>query len=149
ENGTIDLRTGELRSHKPEDLLSRLIRLRYDPHAECPVFMAFLYRVMGGHSVASEGENDRAEQLVSYLQKVFGCAATGKPEKLLFVLYGEGNNGKTTLLEIIRDALGDREYAAGQVQVDSLMIRPKEAIANNAVNTDLADLQGCRFVSSS
>jgi putative DNA primase/helicase len=29
------------------------------------------------------------------------------------------------------------------------MIRPKDAISNNAVNTDLADLQGCRFVSSS
>jgi putative DNA primase/helicase len=86
--------------------------------------------------------------MVSYLQKAFGCAATGKPEKLLFVLYGEGNNGKTTLLEVIRDALGDKEYA-GQVQVDSLMIRPKEALSNNAVNTDLADLQGCRFVSSS
>ena len=49
--------------------------------------------------------------------------------------------------EVIRDALGDR--GAGQVQVDSLMIRPKEAIANNAINTDLADLLGCRFVSSS
>jgi putative DNA primase/helicase len=110
--------------------------------------MAFLYRIMGSHSDASQGENDRAEQLVSYLQKVFGCAATGKPEKLLFVLYGEGNNGKTTLLEVIRDALGDKEYA-GQVQVDSLMVRPKEAVSNNAVNTDLADLQGCRFVSSS
>jgi len=110
--------------------------------------MAFLYRIMGSDPDASEGENDRAEQLVSYLQRVFGCAATAKPEKLLFVLYGDGNNGKTTLLEIIRDALGDKEYA-GQVQVDSLMIRPKEAISNNAVNTDLADLQGCRFVSSS
>jgi P4 family phage/plasmid primase-like protien len=148
ENGTVDLRTGALRPHRPEELLSKRIRIRYDPQAECPQFMAFLYRIMGSHPDASEGENDRAEQLVSYLQKVFGCAATGKPEKLLFVLYGEGNNGKTTLLEVIRDALGDKEYA-GQVQVDSLMIRPREAMSNNAVNTDLADLQGCRFVSSS
>ena len=103
---------------------------------------------MGSHPDASEGENLRAEQLVSYLQRAFGCAATGKPEKVLFVLHGEGNNGKTTLLEIIRDTLGDKQYA-GQVQVDSLMIRPKEALSSNAVNTDLADLQGSRFVSSS
>lgn len=148
ENGTVDLRTGTLRPHRPEDLLSKMIPLRYDAHAECPQFMAFLFRIMGSHPDASEGDNINAEQMVSYLQKAFGCAATGKPEKLLFVLYGEGNNGKTTLLEVIRDALGDKEYA-GQVQVDSLMIRPKEALANNAVNTDLADLQGCRFVSSS
>jgi P4 family phage/plasmid primase-like protien len=148
ENGTVDLRTGVLRPHRPEDLLSKMIPLRYDPRAECPQFMGFLYRIMGSHPDASEGDNTNAEQMVSYLQKAIGCAATGKPEKLLFVLNGEGNNGKTTLLEVIRDALGDREYA-GQVQVDSLMIRPKEPLSNNAVNTDLADLQGCRFVSSS
>ena len=148
ENGTVDLRTGTLRPHRPEDLLSKMIPLRYDQHAQCPQFMAFLYRIMGSHPDASEGDNTNADQMVSYLQKAFGCAATGKPEKLLFVLYGGGNNGKTTLLEVIRDALGDKEYA-GQVQVDSLMIRPKDALSNNAVNTDLADLQGCRFVSSS
>jgi putative DNA primase/helicase len=148
ENGTVDLRTGALRPHKPEDLLSKMIRLRYDRRAECPQFMAFLYRIMGRHPDSSEPENGNAERLVSYLQRVFGCAATGKPEKILFVFCGEGNNGKTTLLEIIRDALGDKEYS-GQVQVDSLMIRPKEALSSNAVNTDLADLQGCRFVSSS
>jgi putative DNA primase/helicase len=148
ENGTVDLRTGTLRPHRPEDLLSKMIPLHYDEYAECPQFMAFLFRIMGSHPDASEGDNFNAELMISYLQKAFGCAATGKPEKLLFVLYGEGNNGKTTLLEVIRDALGDKEYA-GQVQVDSLMIRPKEALSNNAVNTDLADLQGCRFVSSS
>lgn len=148
ENGTVDLRTGTSQPHRPEDLLSKMIPLHYDLHAECPRFINFLYRIMGSHPDASESENVRAEQLVLHLQKVFGCAATGKPEKVLFVFQGGGNNGKTTLLEVIRDALGDKEYA-GQVQVDSLMIRPKEALSNNAVNTDLADLQGCRFVSSS
>ena len=108
ENGTVDLRTGTLRPHRPEDLLSKMIPLRYDQHAECPQFMAFLFRIMGSHPDASDGENINAEQMVSYLQKVFACAATWKPEKLLFVLYGEGNNGKTTLLEVIRDTLGDK-----------------------------------------
>jgi len=119
ENGTLDLRTGILRPHDPAELLSRMIQYRHDPTAECPHFMAFLYRIMGSHSDASEGENLRADQLVSYLQRVFDCAAAGKPEKVLFVFYGEGNNGKTTLLELIRDALGDKEHA-GQVQVDTL-----------------------------
>jgi putative DNA primase/helicase len=147
-SGTVDLQSGALRPHRAEDLISKLIPLDYDPGAECPQFMAFIYRIMGSHPDASESENKNAELMVRYLQRAFGCAATGIPEKILFVLYGEGNNGKTTLLEIIRDALGDKEYA-GQMQVDSLMIRPKEAISSNTVNTDLADLQGCRFVSSS
>lgn len=101
ENGTVDLRTGTLRPHRLKDLLGKIIPLRYDQNAKCPQFMAFLYRMMGSHADASEAENARATQMVSYLQKVFGCAATGKPEKLLFVFYGEGENGKTTLLELI------------------------------------------------
>jgi len=101
---------------------------------------------MGGRPDGSEDEKDRAVQRMGYLQKVFGCAATGKPEKVLIIFHGEGNNGKTTLLEIVREALG--EYA-GQVQIDSLMVRPKDALSSNAVNTDIADLRGCRLVSSS
>src|SRR5437764_1618551 len=86
--------------------------------------------------------------MVSYLQMMIGCAATGRAEKVLFVPHGEGNNGKTTLLEAFRAALGEHEYA-GQIQVESLMIREREALSNNAVNADIADLLGCRFVSSS
>ena len=67
EKGTVDLRTGALRPHRSVEFLSRMIRIRYDPYAECPQFMAFLYRIMGSHPDASEGENDRSEQLVSYL----------------------------------------------------------------------------------
>ena len=148
-SGTLDLRTGHLHAHRPEDLLSKMIPFRYDPQAKCPQFLKFLNRIMGGHPDASAAQDTDVREVISYLQLAFGCAATGKPEKVLFVLFGKkGNNGKTTLIEIIRDALGDKEYA-GQVQVESLMARSKEALSSNAVNTDLADLQGCRFVSSS
>jgi putative DNA primase/helicase len=67
ENGTVDLQTGSLRPHRADDFLSRLIRLRYDPHAECPQFIAFLYRIMGSRADASESENIKAEQLVLYV----------------------------------------------------------------------------------
>ena len=46
-----------------------------------------------------------------------------------------GSNGKTTLVEIVRAALGDQEYA-GEVNIDNLMVRPKEASSSNAVNSD-------------
>jgi len=109
--------------------------------------MRFIHQIMG-HTNPDAEPTSETVQLVQYLQSAFGCAATGKPEKILFVFYGEGNNGKTTLVEIIRAALGDREYA-GEVNIDSLMVRPREAASNNAINSDLADLRGCRFVSSS
>lgn len=148
-NGTIDLRRGELRPHRKDDLLSKLIPLDYDPAAKCPLFLRTLYRIMGDSPDATEAEVETAGRLVAYLQRLFGCAATGKPEKLLVVFYGPtGDNGKTTLLTIINKALGDKEYTA-QVNIESLMVDPKGAGMSNAVNSDLSDLQGCRFVFSS
>jgi putative DNA primase/helicase len=44
--------------------------------------------------------------------------------------------------------LGDREYS-NQVNIDSLMMDPRGTGSNNAVNADLADLQGARFVFTS
>jgi putative DNA primase/helicase len=149
QNGTLDLRTGHLRPHQREDLLSKLIPLDYESAAPCPLFMAFIYRIMGDGPSAPADAKERAHRLVQYIQRLFGCAATGKAEKVLAVFYGQmGNNGKTTLLTTISKALGDREYAT-QINIDSLMVDPKGVGNSNAVNADLADLQGARFVFTS
>jgi putative DNA primase/helicase len=131
-NGTIDLRTGEPRNHRREDLLTKLIRVEYDPDAKCPTFDAFLARIMNCNAA-----------LIDYLQRIVGYCLTGDVgEKAMFVLYGDGNNGKTTFLEAIRNVLADY---AGQVPIQSLMKRKwDEGIPN-----DIAQLQGKRFVTSS
>jgi len=48
ENGTIDLRTGDLRKHRREDLITKLAPVAYDPSARCPTWDAFLLKIMGG-----------------------------------------------------------------------------------------------------
>ena len=100
---------------------------------------------MGDGPDASEADGERAERIVRYLQKVFGYSLTGYVSaKVIFCLFGSGNNGKTTLLEVIRFVLW--EYAA-QIQIDSLMShRQRES---NASLSDVADLQGARFVTTS
>src|SRR5215204_4010298 len=45
-NGTIDLRTGELREHRRGDLITKLAPVEYDPKAEAPTWAAFLERVL-------------------------------------------------------------------------------------------------------
>jgi putative DNA primase/helicase len=148
-NGTVDLRRGALRPHRKADLLSKMIPFDFDPAAECPLFLRMMYRLMGDDTDASPTEIDTAARLVAYLQRLFGCAATGKPEKLLVVFYGAtGNNGKSTLLSTISKALGDREYGT-QINIDSLMADPRGGGLSNSVNSDLSDLQGTRFVFSS
>ncbi len=94
-NGTVDLRTGTLKAHSPDDFITKIVEFDYNPEAKCPIFLATLHRLMGGGPDASEEELQRAERLVSHLQKAFGYSATGiTSEKVVFVPYGGGNNGK-------------------------------------------------------
>lgn len=130
-NGTVDLRTGELRPHNRADLITKLCPVNFDPNATCPQFEKFLTRILPG--------------LTDYIQRVLGYALTGDvSEKACFCLFGEGNNGKTTLLELFRYMLGD--YSA-QVMIDTLMVR--RSGESNTSLADLADLRGARFVTTS
>lgn len=147
-NGIVDLRSGELLPHFRESMCTKMIPFDYDPSAQCPIFMRFLEQIMGGGPSATPERQETANQLIDCLQKVFGCSATGRFEKLLIILYGSvGDNGKTTLLEVIRKTLGNnpnsREYT-GELKVSTITAR--SAGSNNAGSDDIADLKGCRFV---
>lgn len=126
-NGTLDLRTGELRPHRREDLITKLAPVAYDPEARCPTFDRFLERI----------QPDTAMR--AFLQRVCGYALTGDTrEQVLFILSGHGANGKTTFLEAIRKGLQD--YA--------LATRPETFLAKrgDTIPNDVAALHGARFV---
>ncbi len=140
KNGTLDLRTGQLRPHKREDLITKLVNFDFHADAICPRFHHFLHRILG-----EESERGRAQSLAAYLQKCFGYSLTGNvSEKTIFCFFGSGNNGKTTLLEAVRSVVP--EYSA-QVLIDSLMAHKSRE--SSACLADLADLRGARFVTSS
>lgn len=132
-NGTLDLRTGKLQPYTPDHLITKISPVAYNPDAQCPLFLRFLHRIL-----------DDREDLINYTQRAIGYCLTGVvSEKALFCCFGQGNNGKTTLLELFRWLLGD--YAA-QVMIDTLMTKAAES--NNTL-ADLADLRGARFVTTS
>lgn len=47
-NGTVDLRTGELFPHRPDDLITKITSVPYDPAAACPRFVQFLTDITEG-----------------------------------------------------------------------------------------------------
>jgi putative DNA primase/helicase len=49
-SGTIDLRTGEIRGHRREDLITKLAHVKYDPNARRPVFETFLAETAANNS---------------------------------------------------------------------------------------------------
>lgn len=127
-NGTIDLRTGSMRSHKREDLISKLSAVTYDENATAPLWQAFLERVTGG---------DR--DLIDYLARVVGYCMTGCiRDKALFIAWGTNDTGKSTFLETVRYLMGDY---AGNLRPESIMVRRNETVPH-----DIAKLEGCRFV---
>jgi putative DNA primase/helicase len=142
-NGTLDLRTGELAPHNPDQFITKLVHYNYNPEAACPLFLSVIARLMGNHPDASEPELERAERMVGYLQLALGYSLTGTTEeKAVFVPFGTGNNGKTTLLSTFLLLL--EEYSV-LLQSDTLMARQE----SNNTQADLADLRGARFVMTS
>jgi putative DNA primase/helicase len=130
-NGTVDLRTGTVTAHRREDYITKLVHYAYDPEAECPIFLSFLQRITSHAG------------LIEYLQRALGYSLTGRTiEKAVFVLYGDGDNGKSTLLSTILQLLD--EYAV-LLQIDTLMARQESSNAQ----ADLADLRGARFAMTS
>jgi putative DNA primase/helicase len=129
-NGTLDLRTGELHAHRPEDLLTKLAPVAYDPDADCPTWRSFLNRIMGGK-----------QTLIDFLQRAVGYGLTGSTrEQVLFLMYGTGANGKSTFLDALQAMLAD--YAQ-QADFTTLLAKEHESVRN-----DLARLRGARFVAA-
>lgn len=126
--GVVDLRTGALREHHRTDRMTKVTTAT--PQGSCPVWHAFLRDVMGGDS-----------ELETYLQRVIGYCLTGVTSAhALFFLYGTGANGKSVFVNTIATILGD--YAAN-APMDTFM-----ETRSDRHPTDLAGLQGARFVCS-
>lgn len=132
QNGTLDLRTGELRPHNRADMLTKLAPVEYDPNAQCPRFEQFMLEVFMGDS-----------ELNSYAQRALGYTLTGSvQEQCFFFCHGDGANGKSTLFEAFRQVLGPDYWM--KMTSETLMVRQ-----NNGIPNDVARLQGIRMVVAS
>jgi putative DNA primase/helicase len=90
-----------------------------------------------------ERSEERASQFVKFIQTAIGYSLVGvTTEKTVFLCHGSGDNGKTTLLEIIREIIS--AYSS-TINIESLM---SKNLSNNEA-ADLANLRGARFVRSS
>lgn len=133
-NGTLDLRTGLLRPHNRDDLITKVIPISYDPTAVCPTWLSFLDRIM-----------DHDESLISFLKRAVGYSMTPSvQEQCLFFLHGTGRNGKSTFTETITRLMGTYAY---RISAELLMAG---RIANpEAPSPVIAGMKGSRFVVAS
>lgn len=129
-NGTVDLRSSELREHRREDLLTKMAGAKYNQGSEAPTWEAFLERALP------------SQDLRDFVHRASGYSATGDTsEQCILINHGAGANGKSTFQETLAAALGD--YAT-KTPADMLMAK-----RFNGVPNDVARLKGARFVAAS
>lgn len=130
-NGTLDLRTGELREHRWTDLITKLAPVSYDPQAEDVVLRRYLASCTDGNP-----------GLAHYLQKAAGYTLTGLcDEETIFLLLGPGATGKSTLVEAMLALLGD--YAV-KTSFDTFLMQRNVGGAR----PDLVAMRGARMVAA-
>lgn len=133
-NGTLNLKTGELQKHNPNDLITKLSPANYYPNAVNDRWESFINEIMSG-------DKEKAK----FLQKVMGYSLCGEAnQECLYILYGATTrNGKGTLVESILNVLGDYGRT----------VRPETLATSNrgasSHSEDIARLNGVRFASIS
>jgi putative DNA primase/helicase len=125
-NGTLDLRTGELRPHDAADLLTKMTGAAYRTGTAGAEFAKFLERVQPD------------PEMRDYLARLLGHALEGRVvTHILPIFHGEGSNGKGTLTGAVLAALGDYADAA-----DPDLLTARDFAAHP---TGAADLFGLRL----
>ena len=127
----IDLSNGKPIAPNHEKLISKAISVNYNQAADCPNFMKFLDDIF-----------ERDQELIGFVQRAIGYSLTGSTsEQCLFIMIGDGANGKSTFINVINKLSG----LYGTTAASQTLI----ANGGNSVGDDLVDLIGARLITVS
>lgn len=126
KNGVVDLRTGELKPHKPWYYFTKVTGCQYDPKAT--------------HADWGAALSALPSDVLTWCQIRYGQGITGHPptDHACLIQVGAGANGKSTLMHAFRSALGSYYLASTE-----RLLLPS---ARDAITPEVADLRGARFV---
>ncbi len=96
DNGILDVKTRIMQKHDPSYYFFNSIPLNYDSSSQCPRWLEFLNEIFL-----------ERESLIQVAQELFGyCLMPGNWRQVAFILHGEGANGKSVMMEVLRELLG-------------------------------------------
>ena len=133
QNGTLEIETGRFRDFSQADYCSIIMDYAYDPEARCPQWEKFIEDV-------TDEEPRRAENL----QFIAGYTLFSDcRHQKVFILVGNGGNGKSVYLELIQKLFGDNNVT--HVEPTGLAkeferIRLKDSLLNigSDINSDFS-----------
>lgn len=123
-SGVVDLRTGQIRPHSPQDMITKITGCPYVAGAESPALKQALDAL--------------PEDVPDWLQLMLGEATSGHSGEQMVLLTGVGRNGKTLLMGSVFAALGT--YAAKVP--NTLLMRSRAA---GAATPERMTLRGTRL----
>ena len=117
--------------HYPEHFHSRITGAAYDPEAASPEWEQALKGWLLGD-----------EEMIAYLGKLVAASVRGMTTlKVIPLLLGSGNSGKSTFLEVVMGVLGSYATTAAP----SILRKGK---GGGTLSDDVAELRGYRFVTT-
>ncbi len=130
--------------HQRDDFGTKMMPVTYDPIADCPQFKAFISWMF-----PEKGVQD-------YVQTYLGLCLSGLIVRKILILYGEGANGKSTLMKVLYHMFGEALDRSGslvgqaysQPVAFSTFTVSREETAG-AARADLMPLKGARLITAS
>jgi putative DNA primase/helicase len=104
ENGIFNVNETGLYVHTPEMFMTTRLPIRYDEDADCPEIKEFIKQVV------DEGDIDVIQEIIGY------CLWKSYPVQKAVMFIGEGANGKSTLLDLIKRFLGQKNISSVPLQ---------------------------------
>ena len=131
QNGFVDLKAGKLNDHERKNYFTKISNVEYTDKADCPKWDEFLDDIFLGN-----------QELVRFIQRAVGYSLSGHTsEQVLFVLYGNGRNGKSVFLDILNEIFGN--YSTN-IQPQAIMASKNQSDAS----PEIAKLDGARLVTT-
>jgi putative DNA primase/helicase len=105
QNGVVDLRIGNFRKAAPADRVTMRVRVAYDPSATCPLWLQTLSEIFAPQGLFTAADSG---EMVAFMQRAVGYSITGDcREECCFFPWGDGRNGKGTLMNTLGWLLAD------------------------------------------
>lgn len=131
-NCTVNLRTGQMHPHTPDDMITKRLDTAYRPDAPADRWERFLTEVFPAHP-----------EMPAFMRRLVGYGITGSTSEQCFVfMHGQGANGKSVLLDalinVFRGVTRSTEFSTFEQRVNVGQASP-----------ELASLRGARLVTAS
>ena len=139
DSGIVNLETGEVKPFDKNEMLS--VNTKVEVSFEEPtLFLKFL------RDILAQGDEQTVEEIVECFQRCLGYTLTGlTTEQCMFLLQGDGSNGKSTLAVTIQGIMGDYFNA---IDPQQLMIQ-KNGNSSVQIQNSFAEMVNTRFLLTS